>query len=76
MAVRGKFSVSEITQYPWTEGRRVILTAVTGESGLPEDARYHKYTPSGRIDILIDNPAALEQFKIGQSVYVDFTPVV
>ena len=34
-----------------------------------------KYTPSGAITMTIDNPEALDQFKVGDEFYVDFTPV-
>jgi hypothetical protein len=76
MAVRGKFTVAEIHTYSWGEGKKIVLNAVTGESGIPEDERYHRYTPSGKIEMYVDNPRAEEQFKLGQAFYVDFTPVV
>lgn len=77
MAVRGKFKVSEVRTHDWSPtGVTVVLNAVTGESGIPEDERYHKYTPSGKIEMFVDNPPAAEQFKLGQAFYVDFTPVV
>lgn len=40
-----------------------------------ENARFTKATPWGEIRMGIDNPAALEQFKAGESYYVDFTAV-
>lgn len=39
-----------------------------------ENARFTKATPWGQIQLGIDNPAALEQFEVGKSYYVDFTP--
>lgn len=41
----------------------------------PEDIGFTKATPSGNAEYVIDNPAALEQFKVGAYYYVDFTPV-
>lgn len=40
-----------------------------------ENARFTKATPWGEIKMDIDNPAALEQFQVGKSYYVDFSPV-
>lgn len=39
-----------------------------------ENARFTKATPWGEIKMGIDNPAAFEQFKVGQCYYVDFSP--
>lgn len=39
-----------------------------------ENARFTKASPWGEIRMGIDNPAALEQFSVGQSYYVDFHP--
>lgn len=38
-----------------------------------ENVRFTKATPWGEIRLGIDNPAALEQFVVGKSYYVDFT---
>ncbi len=40
----------------------------------PENARFTKATPWGEINLGIDNPAAREQFEVGQEYYVDFSP--
>lgn len=40
----------------------------------PENVRFTKATPWGNIKLGIDNPAALERFKVGEQYYVDFTP--
>jgi len=40
-----------------------------------ENARFTKATPWGTIEMGIDNPAALAQFAVGASYYVDFTAV-
>lgn len=46
-----------------------------GEDGLDEDNTYAKYTPSADFKITITNPALLNKFNIGDTFYVDFTPV-
>jgi hypothetical protein len=40
---------------------------------IDEDRRYSKATPSGSIELLIDNPPAEAFFEPGKLVYVDFT---
>jgi hypothetical protein len=45
------------------------------DTSIPEDQRFQQATPSGSFEQLVDNPAALEQFELGKSYYVDFTPV-
>lgn len=70
--VRAKFRVVETKKYTEDSGA-VSLQAVTG--GSTENESFWKYTPSGNIEMHIDNPAALEKFKPQQEFYVDFTPV-
>ena len=38
-----------------------------------ENVRFTKATPSGSIQLLIDNEDARKQFEQGKSYYVDFT---
>jgi hypothetical protein len=72
MSVRAKFRVGEVTMYNETYGK-VKLTAVH-ETDTPENQRFTKATPNGTVEMYIDNPPALDQFKPGKSFYVDFTP--
>jgi len=74
MAVRGKFKLSESTQVDYNpEVRKLTFNAVCND-GTEENAKFHKYTPSGEISMTVDNPSASEQFELGKSYYVDFTP--
>lgn len=75
MGVRAKFKVTEIKQASWQgEGRTVTLSAQYDPT-IPEDQRYAKATPSGHLEMQIDNPAALEQLPLGKDFYLDITPV-
>lgn len=74
MPIRAKFRVSSITTYAGFTGKQIKLNAVY-DDGIPENARFAKYTPSGQIEITIDNPPASDQFVNGQEFYVDFIPV-
>lgn len=70
MAVRAKFTVQH-----WSEGNLVVLIPQYDPDS-PEDQRYSVATPSGRIEMVVDNPPAREFFKPGKTYYVDFTEVV
>lgn len=73
--VRAKFTVVEHHQRHYNaSGRNVVLMPSYDES-VPEDARFSKATPSGRMEMFVDNPAALEQLQLGKAVYLDITPV-
>ncbi len=38
----------------------------------PANKTWAKYTPSGSIELGIDNPEAVDAFQLGQSYFVDF----
>ena len=70
--VRAKFKVTGIEEH-YPGSRKVTLTTQYDPS-IPEDVSFNKATPSGRIEMLIDNPAAIEKLPLGKLLYVDFTP--
>mgnify|MGYP003396251839 CR=1 FL=1 len=70
--VRAKLVLQEITDCSW--GGKRIKFQTQYDSSIPEDQRFQKATPTGSAEFQIDNPAALEQFKLGETYYVDFTP--
>lgn len=71
MNVRAKFKCQSVTDH--AGGMRIAkLTAVCADE-VPENQRYHRYTPSGSIEISIDNPSAAAEFVPGKSYYLDFT---
>lgn len=73
MTVRAKMHLKSETTYEW--GGKKLTFETRYDTSIPENQRFQKATPTGSIDIQIDNPAALEQFKLGSDYYVDFTPV-
>lgn len=73
--VRGKFILHEITQTAWDPVGRNLVFRAQYDPDLPEDQSYSKATPTGRIEMTVDNPAALAQFELGKIYYVDFTLV-
>lgn len=52
--------------------REITLSAV--HSGSEENRSFATATPSGSITFQLNNPALADEFKPGQSYYVDFTP--
>lgn len=65
MSVRAKFRVL-------SKGSNNVSLEVV-HSGSEENEQFWRYTPSGLIQMGIDNKEALEQFERGQEYYVDFT---
>jgi len=72
MTVRAKFTLQSITQFQGSY--KELKFGAVYDTSTPENERFTKATPSGQITMSIDNPAALEQFEIGKSYYLDFTP--
>jgi hypothetical protein len=74
MSVRAKFYVRAIETYSHPpQSGMVKLSAVMGTTD--DNKSWSKYTPSGSIEMMIDNPPAFHQFHAGDEFYVDFTPV-
>jgi hypothetical protein len=75
MQVRAKMEVVEVARNSWG-GRKVTLQP-RYDQAIPEDQRFQKATPSGSIEMLIDNPPVAEYFEqnLGKQFYVDFSPV-
>lgn len=73
MSVRAKMMLSSITENAWGSAKTLKFTAQY-DTSIPEDQRFQKATPSASAEFLIDNPTAIDQFKLGEQYYVDFTP--
>lgn len=71
--VRAKFKVVSATEHEYN-GKTVKLSAIYDQS-IPEDRRFAQATPTGELTMFINNPPAANAFKVGQYVYLDFTPV-
>jgi hypothetical protein len=71
--VRAKFQVTEIATN--TYGYKRITLTPNYDQSIPEDKRYAKATPSGTIQLTIDNPPAVDYLSLGEYFYVDFTKV-
>jgi hypothetical protein len=75
--MRAKMQVSSVEQFHG--GMEVVkLSAVTGKGsfgpeGESEDNTYARYTPSGKCELSINNPALMGKIKPGMKFYLDFT---
>jgi hypothetical protein len=69
--VRAKFIYESIKEYAYG-GRELSFLAVY-DDGTPENQRFSKATPSGRLTMSVDNPPAAAFFILGKEYYLDFT---
>lgn len=76
MVIRAKFTVTSIidTQHSPTYSQKKIVLEPRYDKEIAEDVSFCKATPTGRLEMVIDNPAAIEAMPIGMTFYVDFTP--
>lgn len=70
--IRAKFLCASETRYGYGDSRTYKFTAMY-DPDTPEDRRYAKATPSGALEMQVDNPSA--QFTPGAYYYLDFVPV-
>jgi hypothetical protein len=74
--VRAKFRVTKIAKTVSGSAEAVEITLTPEyDKSIPEDQNYAKYTPSGTIQLYVDNPAASDQLALGKFFYVDFNEV-
>lgn len=71
--VRAKFKVTKVAHNDYS-GVEVTLTPMF-DNTIEEGRRFAKATPSGTIQLYIDNPPASDYLKLGSFFYVDFTEV-
>jgi len=75
--VRAKFKVQELVSRNCGNGyvEKTIVLTPQYDQALAEDVSFCKATPTGRIEMRIDNPTAIDLLPVGKLFYVDFTPV-
>ncbi len=76
MNVRAKFMVMEIkhvhTYTPGDTCATIVMQPVYDNGKANKD--WAKYTPSGKLEMTVTNPKAIEAFNIGKEYYLDFSP--
>lgn len=73
--IRSKFQLVEIRQHSWSTEFRTLVFEARYDSSVPEDQRFCTATPTGRFEMLVDNPTALAHFTLGRYYYFDATEV-
>jgi hypothetical protein len=74
MTARCKFTVESVTHHAYG-GRTVSLAALYDQPLSQEDRAFSNATPSGKMEIVIQNERVFDVFAPGKKVYVDVTPV-
>ena len=70
--VRGKFTLQSVTKHSYGNAQTFKFFAVH-DTVTEENRKFAKYTPSGTLQITVDNPPAQEFFELGKTYYLDFT---
>ena len=80
--MRAKMYVSGLspTNDDVTTSQTVAFAAIAKREGYPEDGSdenntFARFTPSAAATFTINNPALVGKFNLGDTFYVDFTPV-
>lgn len=73
--IRGKFQLQEVRNVYWNPNAKVLVFGASYDRNIPEDVNYSKATPTARLEMQVDNPAALAQFTLGEYYYFDATLV-
>lgn len=71
MIIRAKMQVNEVTSS--VNSDKVSLSPVIGNS--EDNKSWARYTPAGKLELQIDNPALKGAVKAGQQFWVDLTPI-
>lgn len=79
--MRAKFRVETVIQHKNETGvthEEITLFAVSDkpfdQGGNSEDNSFARWTPSGKLTMVITNPALFGKLKVGEKFYLDFTP--
>lgn len=70
--VRAKFRCDSATTHSWNPSMKTYVFSAVCADEVEENRRFHKYTPSGKLEISVDNPEV--NFELGKEYYLDFTP--
>lgn len=73
--VRAKFEVTAITKFSGYGDSCEITLEPRYDQSIPEDQQFNKATPTGKLTMWVNNPAAIEELKLGRKFYLDFNPV-
>jgi hypothetical protein len=68
-----KMQLAEVHEFYWDKmSRRYVFQAVC-DDGTPENQRFAKYTPSGRFEMVCNNPTVHERLQMGKVYYFEIS---
>ena len=73
--IRAKFKHTSVLNHSWNPNARELRFEAQYDNTIEEDKRFYDATPSGSFRMLVNNPTALEFFKLGEDYYFDITRV-
>jgi hypothetical protein len=71
--VRGKFILQSIAKVSWSPTAQIFKFGAICDQATEENKRFAQYTPSGQVEMTVDNPPAQEFFELGKAYYLDFS---
>jgi hypothetical protein len=74
MTTRGKFRLDSKKEVFWNKEAREMEFSAVSDDGIPEHERYARFTPSGKLTILVDNPPVTDRLELGKNYYIDIIP--
>jgi hypothetical protein len=63
--------LQEVTENFYNKGQRKLVFRACYDNSIPEHQRFQKATPTGLIELFVDNPSAITQFELGKYYYFD-----
>jgi hypothetical protein len=73
IVTRAKFCLTEIKQSSSNPAARTLVFEPRYTNTVEEDKRFSKYTPSGKLEMMVDNGTVINRFILGKAYYLDFT---
>ena len=76
MTIRARMKLMRMVTEDWGHGtQQTVHFMAQYDQSIAEDQKFQRATPSADAKFQIDNPAALEQLKVGRDYYFDISPV-
>jgi hypothetical protein len=76
--IRAKFRLAEVRSSQYQKEYEPVKTLIFEtqyDQTIPEDVRFTIATPTGRMEMRVDNPNALSYFEVGKYYYLDMTKI-
>lgn len=73
-STRAKFRCNSVTSFGGDSKKVALSPVYPGQDASDEDKAFWTATPSGSLEMQIDNPNAAVIFEAGKTYYVDISP--